>query len=248
MSQIAETRHEAIAARLSRGMTIELAPTAAEFGVSVDTIRRDLRGLEARGIARCVRGGALPVLRPGPPAQERRTGPAQTAIATAALPLIADGMVLMIDGGSTALALAQLLPALSGALVVTPAPAVALAAMARGIRTNLIGGEMSPQGAIAVGHGAVAAMSRVSADLALMGVCGLDPDFGLGADDLHEAEVKRAMIAAASGAVALAGAATLGRRARHQVAPCDALARIVTDAPPAATRIFAAQPAGIIHA
>ena len=108
---------------------MSLTALALEFDVSVDTIRRDIQALEEQGVVRRVRGGALPVLAPAAP-MTRRIG-TQTALAerlaAAVRPLVKDGMVVMFDGGMSVLALARLLPSMPGSLVVTPAPAVAMA-------------------------------------------------------------------------------------------------------------------------
>ncbi|MBE9638197.1 DeoR/GlpR family DNA-binding transcription regulator [Salipiger mangrovisoli] len=245
-----DARQDALRLRLERGSALELSAVASEFGVSIDTVRRDLKALEAQGVARCVRGGAMPVSRPSGAALERMAAaqPGHEAIAAAALALIEDGMVLLLDGGATVHALAQALPLLPNCLVVTPAPAVALACLAAGLDTQLVGGRMSPAGAVCVGHGAVAALSDIAADIAFLGVCGLDPVFGLGADDLDEAELKRAMAAASHRAVALAGAGKLGLRARHRVLPCKALDLLITDAAPGTTSPYAELGIEVRHA
>ncbi len=236
-----EARREALRARLDRGASLGLGAIAEEYGISVDTVRRDLKMLEAEGHARCIRGGAMPVTRPARPAVDRmaETSVTQEALAAAALPLVEDGMVLMLDGGATVLALAQMLPPLPNGLIVTPAPAVALAALAAGTPVQLVGGRLSPLGAITVGHGAVEEIAGIAADLACLGVCGLDASFGLGADDMDEAQLKRAMIGAAHRSVALTAAEKIGRRARHRVAPCKALDILVTDAASRRTQPFA---------
>lgn len=235
-----DARQQILRARLERGLPLELAVVAREFDVSVDTVRRDLKTLEHQGVARCVRGGAMPVARPSEGALHRMEGarPDLDRLVAQALPLVQDGMVLVLDGGSTVHALAQALPALPNSLVVTPAPAVALACLSAGVPVQLIGGRMSGLGAISVGHEAVQAIGRIAADLAFLGVCGLDAGFGLSADDLDEAHVKRAMAAAAHRCVALTGAAKLGRRARHRVVSCGDLDLLITDAPAADLKDF----------
>lgn len=227
-----ESRQEVLAARAARGLPLPLAALAEEFGVSPDTIRRDLLALEAQGAVRRVRGGALPPVSvpAGPVLARLEAGDdAGERIAAAALALVEDGMVLMLDGGSTVVRLARALPALPRALVVTPSPAVALATLARGIETVLIGGRVTALGGIAVGQGAVSAVVDIAADLAVLGACGLSADFGLSADDPDEAAVRQAMRRAATRVAVLTGAAKLGRRARHRVLPCAALDLVITD-------------------
>lgn len=230
-----EARQEALRQRLDAGQALSLTAIAEEFGISPDSIRRDFKALELQGYARCIRGGALP---PQPLARatlDRLPDADHTALVGAALPLVEDGMVVLMDGGTTVAALATTLPRLPNALIVTPAPAVALATLRRGTPTHLVGGRLSPSGAVAVGAETVATLSRVAADLALLGVCGIDPAFGLSAEDSDEAGVKRAMIDSAHRSALLTGAAKLGTRTRFHVAPCAALNLIITDAPASAT-------------
>ncbi|MDB6452732.1 DeoR/GlpR family DNA-binding transcription regulator [Falsirhodobacter sp. 20TX0035] len=242
-----DARQDVLRARLERGQTVELAFLAEEFGVSVDTVRRDLKLLEMQGVARCVRGGAMPVARPA--LQRMAEGDARyESIAACALSLIEDGMVLFLDGGSTVLALAQALPPLPNALAVTPAPAVALACLAAGVPTHLVGGRLSALGAVCVGHGTVSALSDLTADLAFLGVCGLEETFGLSADDPDEAFVKRAMAQASGRTIALTSAPKLGRKARHRVLPLKDLDMLITDAPPRATRPFTTKGLEVRHA
>ena len=41
-----EARQETLRARLERGLSLSLSSTAAEFDVSIDTLRRDLKALD----------------------------------------------------------------------------------------------------------------------------------------------------------------------------------------------------------
>lgn len=227
-----EARQAMIEDRVARGKYLSLAALVAEFGVSADTVRRDLLALEARGILRRVRGGALPVARPAAPMASRMQTEDTTAeaVAGAALELVDDGMVLMLDGGTTVLRLARALPALPRGLVVTPSPIIAMVTMGAGTPTHLVGGRLSPFGGIAVGRTAEQAVGAVAADLALIGACGFEAQFGLSADDPDEAALKVAMIGASARAAVLTGAAKVGRRARHRVVACEALDLLVTDA------------------
>src|SRR4051812_41122840 len=93
------------------------------FGVSEDTIRRDLRELSAKGLLHRVHGGALPLPKaPIPAAHDARVEQApaaKAAIARAAAALLRDGQVITIDGGTTPLQVAEHLPADLRVTVVT---------------------------------------------------------------------------------------------------------------------------------
>ncbi|SDW42923.1 DeoR C terminal sensor domain-containing protein [Roseicitreum antarcticum] len=140
----------------------------------------------------------------------------------------------------------RLSPEFSG-LIVTPAPSVALAALARGAHVHLIGGSLCPEGAMATGGDAERFIGTIAADLCLLGACGLWPDFGLSAEDAGEAGVKRAMAHASARAVVVASAAKLMRRGRHLVLDLDEIDGIVTDASSAQMAPFLEAEIEVIH-
>ncbi|WP_157937580.1 DeoR/GlpR family DNA-binding transcription regulator [Oceaniglobus roseus] len=242
-----DTRQMQLQARLSRGQPLNAAHIALEFEVSPDTVRRDLIALERAGQARRVRGGAVPVARPAAPLEERLETEVPPGLVAAALSVIGDAPTLLLDGGTTVLALAEALPPDPGRLVVTPAPRVALACQRRGIEVVLLGGTLSPRGGIATGPGTEDQLTGIAADIAVLGACGLEAEFGLGADDLAEAGVKRVMAQAAVRTMVLTGEGKVGRRARHRVIGCDQFADLVTDAPEARTAAFAAAGVRVHH-
>jgi DeoR/GlpR family transcriptional regulator of sugar metabolism len=241
-----DTRQDVLRRRLMAGQTLAAADLAAEFGVSGDTIRRDLLALEAAGVARRTRGGVMPVMPPVVP-MAVRAATTPPGLVVAAARLVLDGMAVAIDGGTTMLALAQAMVSGPRLLVVTPSPAVALCCLDKGIATQLVGGRLSAAGGIAVGAAAERAIAATAVDLCFLGVCGLDAAFGLSADDPDEAGVKAAMAAVAARTVAVAGADKIGRRARHRAIATEALDSLFTDAPAAATDAIAAAGVRVHH-
>lgn len=242
-----ETRQDLLARRLAQGETLRLATLASELGVSLDTLRRDLAALERMGQARRIRGGALPVA-PTPPLARRGTAsPLPPALLARAVQTLADATTLLLDGGTSVLALARALDNRPDRLVVTPAPHVAAATHAAGIATVALGGPLSLRGGAATGATALAALDDLTADVAVLGACGLDAEFGLTADDLPEAEMKRAMARASARTIVVTGAARLGTRARHRVLPPEAIDLVVTDADADAAAPFLARDIAVLR-
>ena len=89
--------------RLTAHGEVGFTDLAEEFGVSEMTIRRDLETLEADGLARRVRGGAISVVSRSyePPLAVRAStaSMAKTAIGAAAAGLVNDGDTVIIDVG-----------------------------------------------------------------------------------------------------------------------------------------------------
>ena len=244
-----QTRQRLISDRLDAGRPLIAAALAEELAISVDTLRRDLIALEQRGLLKRVRGGAVPVAPPLPPYAIRAEAPepALDLLAAAVVPLLHDAATVFLDGGTTMNAVAAHLPDGFAGLIVTPAPSVALAALARGARVHLIGGALCPDGAMATGGAAERAIGLIAADLCLLGACGLWPDFGLGAEDSTEAGVKRAMAQASARVAVVAATSKLERRGRHQVLALEEIDLLVTDAEPARMAPFSAAGIEVHH-
>src|ERR1700747_630620 len=92
-------RREAIARRLDDGQALVAGELAAEFGVSEDAIRRDLRALAAEGRCRRVYGGALPLSPSSVPLQERieKNQEGKRALGEAAAALIKPDEFVFLD-------------------------------------------------------------------------------------------------------------------------------------------------------
>ena len=231
--RLGDERRRAILEALGRDGKVLAARLVDQLGVSEDTVRRDLRDLAARGLVQRVHGGALPPApQPGSFADRSELCTAEkAAIARAAVAVVADARVLMLDGSTTNLALARMLPADRTGTVVTNAPAIA-AALAEhpGVEVVVIGGRLDKRAQVTVGAAAVDAIRAIRADACVLGVCALHPEEGLSTDDLEEAAVKRAMIAGSADVIALATADKLRAASGHVVAPAREVTHLVAGA------------------
>src|ERR1700750_2810493 len=94
--------------RAVRGGTTQVTELAAAFGVSEMTVRRDLRDLESEGKLVRVHGGAVSVTTQPSFAEIGVERPAvKEAIGAAAAALVDDGQTIVLDIGTTTLALAR---------------------------------------------------------------------------------------------------------------------------------------------
>lgn len=253
MRVLADERRARILDRLERDGRVVAADLVDELGVSHDTVRRDLDELEAAGRLRRVHGGALPPAVGAAPYEVRREQEpaAKEAIGRAAAGLMRDGQVVFLDAGTTALAVADAVPAGLSLTVVTNSPEAGLALARRPrVEVILLGGILSPGPRATVGGAVVEALARIRADLCILGVCALHPEIGLTVTDLEESHVKRAMIAGATDVVAVTTAAKLGSTGHYVVAPVGELTHLVTDADPGAPELAALRDRGItvVHA
>ncbi|KND57890.1 hypothetical protein BVER_05142c [Candidatus Burkholderia verschuerenii] len=206
---------------------------SARFGVSEDTVRRDLRELAAAGHLQRVHGGALPAS-PAVASFARRQemeSDAKRRIARCAAAMIAPGQVAIVDGGTTSALLVEQLPADLAATIVTHSPSVAVAlADHPTLDVVLIGGKLFKHSIVTVGAAAVEAMSHINADVYFMGVTGVHPAAGLSTGDFEEAHVKRALAARAAETVVLASAAKLNAASAYRIGGIELAQTVIVEA------------------
>ena len=226
-------RRDLLLDRLRRDGRLVAREIAAELGVTEDMIRRDLRELAAAGLVQRVYGGALPVS-PAIASYATRTdvSPAgKRRVAVAAAALVRPGMVVAIDGGTTALAVVQALPRDLRATVITHSPTIVVAlAEHAGIDVEIIGGRLFRHSMVACGSSAVEAASRLRADVFLLGVTGVHAEAGLTTGDREDAAMKRVLAGRAGDTYVLASAEKIGAASAFEVLPLDAVSGVVTDA------------------
>ncbi|SIR40639.1 transcriptional regulator, DeoR family [Rhizobium sp. RU20A] len=206
---------------------------ARDFGVSEDTVRRDLREMAARGECERVYGGALlPRGTTRPLAERIAEAPTRKALlGAAAASLIEDGMVVFFDAGSTNLAVVRSLPAGMRITAVTNTPALA-AELTMRPETQLIviGGKIDPVVGAAIDTTALRQLDQIRPDLCLIGACGMTADHGLAADVYEDAVFKRMACAAARRTLAAATNEKLTHAAAFQVMPLSAALTVVVEA------------------
>lgn len=224
-------RRALLAERLATHGKIVATEAAADLAVSEDTIRRDLREMAADGRLLRVHGGALPLSPTHKPFATRSTMATDEKhrLATAAHRLIQPGMVVFVDGGTTHQALARCLPADLACTIVTHSPAFAAALEGhQSIDIILIRGRIFRHSMVAAGPIAEQAISRIHADLCLVGVTGLHPETGLTTGDPEEAALKRTIIDSAAEVAVLATTDKLAATSPWGIAPLDVLGTLVT--------------------
>ena len=226
---LADQRQHQIRAELARHGSVVASALALRFGVSEDTIRRDLRELSLGGVCHRVYGGAVAPYG-GPFLHRVAQAPAQkAALAMGALPLIRPHQTLFIDAGTTNLAIARaLLPGMPLTVATNSLAIATVLAAQPQITLILLGGVFDAETGACTGAATVQAIQKISADLVFLGSCGIDITRGATAFDPAEAEVKRAMVAASACVAVAATADKLGTHAPYRVAPPTAISHLIT--------------------
>lgn len=213
---------------------VEVLALSTDLGVTTETVRRDLTALERRGAVRRVHGGALPVerLEVEPPLATRtsRNAEAKRRIAARALDEVPTEGTVLLDGGTTTRALAELLPDRSGLTVVTNSIDTA-AVLQSHEHTDLyvLGGRVRGRTGATVGDWLVSALADVCVDVALLGANGYSPSRGMTTPDQAEAVAKRTMVRAARRTVVLADSTKAGDDHFHRFADTESIDLLVTD-------------------
>ncbi|HUQ40644.1 MAG TPA: DeoR/GlpR family DNA-binding transcription regulator [Acidimicrobiales bacterium] len=232
-----EERLATIRRHLDTAGAVRISPLAAELGVSDMTIRRDLQELEAMGLVRRVRGGALAV---GPVAfadRHKERARAKAKVAAKLLPLVPDGGPIGIDASSTLLRLAA---GLTGRdlTVITNGPETFQALQDRpGVTATLTGGELDKRTGSLVGPIACRCAGYLLLRRFFTSAAGVDAELGESEPSLDEAEVKRAMAAVADEVVLAVDATKLRVRSLAVGLEWSQIDVLVTDLDPADKRL-----------
>ncbi|MFF9094434.1 DeoR/GlpR family DNA-binding transcription regulator [Streptomyces sp. NPDC014802] len=232
---LAAERRDHLLGLLARDGKIVAKDVAAELGISEDSVRRDLRDLAAEGLCQRVYGGALPVSPAVADYQARQTvaRDGKQKVAAAAAGLVRRDSALILDGGTTALAVARALPKDLACTVITHSPTVAAALLDHPqAELYLLGGRVFKHSAVTCGAAAVEAAQNVSADVCMLGVTGVHPEAGLTTGDAEEAAMKRALSARAAETYILASREKIGTASRYRVLSWENITGLITDADP----------------
>jgi DeoR family fructose operon transcriptional repressor len=235
-------RKAQLAAYVAEAGEVTVSALAERFGVSIDTIRRDLDQLSADGVLVRTYGGAVSQssLAPVDRAVNVRLGmqePEKEAIAAIAASLVNDGSIIIINGGTTTLAVARNLSNHRDLTVATNNLLVPPALPPAAIRDLYIfGGAVRPLTLASVGPVSfrVAGGSEldISCDLALIGVGAVSAVAGYTTSNLAEAAMMREMISRATRVAILADSSKFGRRLFAQVSELGSADYLITDSTP----------------
>ncbi len=245
----AEERRQEIALVVRQNGRGDVTALADRFEVTPETIRRDLTDLEQRNVLRRVHGGAIPIerFRAEPAIAEKVASMAteKARIASAALPFVPDQGTVLLDAGTTTLALARVFPHLHLTVFTNSAPVAVELATRPDVQLYLVGGRVRGRTLAHVGDWALRALAEVRVDVAFVGTNGLSAERGLSTPDPAEAAVKREMCRAAQQVVVLSDHTKIGEESAVRFAPIDQVDVLVTDTGLAATDREALEEAGV---
>lgn len=223
---------------------------AADFGVSQETVRRDLALLAESGAVQKVHGGARRMRLHTEGTFDQRMDEAageKAEIARKLAKVIAPHDTCFIDTGSTTFACAHALSEIEDLTIVTNSVRIAHV-MARGhgrAKVHLIGGIYAADNGESVGPDAVEQIGRFNADCAILGAAALDASVGPSAANFDEAAVARAMHANARKVIIVAHSDKFGRQAAHRICRFDDVDMLVSNEGPVGPLLNALKSSGV---
>lgn len=241
-------RHGEILRLLQEEGTVSIASLADRLGVSLETVRRDVRPLSDQGAVVKMHGAiGLPALTGEAPFERRmrENAGAKRAIARHVAATIRDGDSVMFDTGTTTSYLARELLGHRRLTVVTNSSDIARTlATVNGNKVYMAGGELRSDNGAAFGVSAIEFVSRFSVAHAVVSVGAVDVVDGIMDFDLEEAEFARAVLSRGQRAVAVTDRSKFGKRGLVQVCGFAGLDELVTDGLPPAEIAAAFEDAG----
>lgn len=241
---------------LGQNRIVEVAHLSEVLGVSAVTIRSDLDALERRRLLRRIRGGAMSIqpARFERPAElpSQHFGAEKQRIGALAARMVRDGETIILDAGTTTLAMAAALPEdLRDVVVITSSLDIAIALENHaGVTVMVTGGTIKKTGRNARSRSLISPfagllLAQLNADCAYLCCAGIDSARGFTNAHFEEVEVKRAMLHAARRAVMLGDHGKIGHVAGARIATVAEVARLVTDTGAAPTERHALEAAGL---
>lgn len=233
-------RHQRILNEVSIRSRIQLSDIADTLGVSIDTVRRDVKELDEKKKLKKVHGGALSLgynvfaLSNGEVFNKEK----KANIAQKAIPLIKEHAVVLMSGGTTNLELARLLPPNMNITVFTPSLPIAMQLLAHPkAEVIFIGGKISKNAQLAIGGHVVQELANIKADLCFLGTGYLDLEHGLTEFDYDVVQVKQAMIRNSKKVVSLCISDKLNSVQRFRTCEIRDIDILITELPPDAEKL-----------
>lgn len=231
-----QDRQREILRKLKPGEGHAIGRLAHELAVSEETIRRELRVLEARGAVVWTHGAVQLAAAASEGPLDRRMeekAPEKARIAAAAAGFVRDGDTLFIDAGTTACFAARALAGVRRELkVITNSLVVAQTLGGRdGNTLFLAGGELNYDYKAFSDHVAQAYIAQFTPHLAILTVGGVHADHGLMDRNASEAAMSRIVYERADRVLLVADHTKFGRLGLIRTASPEEVDILVTDQP-----------------
>ncbi|NMO04413.1 DeoR/GlpR transcriptional regulator [Gordonia sp. TBRC 11910] len=229
----ATERQQQILETLDLRGRLAIAELSARFEVSDMTIRRDLAQLEAEGLLRRTHGGAVRSqsgnFEPPYALRTRLNAESKRAIAVSVVAQLADGETVVLDGGSTGVAIAEELVGRKLTVCALNLRVADVLMASPATRVMVPGGEVRHGEQSFVGPAAERTLADYRFDSYVMTVSAVDMTAGLTEWNEADAAIKRAALVSSTRCIVACDSTKFGQTAFARVAAVDAADQIHTD-------------------
>ena len=211
-----------------------LTDLAGILKVSIDTVRRDVTGLDTLQKLKKVHGGAISNGFNIYSGRNREVYEleSKTIIAQKGISLLNKGDIVLISGGSTNLELIKLIPKNLNLTFFTPSLPMAIELLNNTSEYEeviFIGGKLSRSSQLSTGGSSINILSEIKADICFLGASYLDVNEGITCSDWEITQMKKAMIKASKKLVSLTISKKLNTTNRYKICDLNILDTIVTE-------------------
>ncbi|MFS4415715.1 DeoR/GlpR family DNA-binding transcription regulator [Maribacter sp. 2307ULW6-5] len=230
-----EERQQAILNEVELHNRILLTDVAESLDVSIDTVRRDVKELDAENKLKKVHGGAISLGFTTNSARNTNIYALEekSVIAKKAIGMLRDGAVFFLDGGTTCLEMARLLPDHLNLTCFTISLPVAMALSNKpNVMVIVIGGQITKESQIAIGANAIHTLSEIKVDYGFIGTGYVDAVYGLTEFDWDIVQIKKAVIKASKKTVLLSISEKLNSQHRYKTCDINAINTMITELEP----------------
>lgn len=212
-------------------------PALAELaGVSVSTVRRDVDLLCEQGHLYRTHGGAAlqenegTTIEPVPEVSSEIAREAKQAIGRHAAARIEPGQSVILDSGTTTMAVARaaLARGIAFSAITNDVAIAAVLARSSQIDVHVPGGQLRPRSATLLGAVCLKALSQLRVDLAFVGAHAVSVE-GASETSTEHAEIKRAIMQAAQHSLLVADSGKFPARSLCLFAPLEAFDTVLVD-------------------
>jgi DeoR family transcriptional regulator, fructose operon transcriptional repressor len=249
-----DRQHDIYMLALREG-SVDVADLAERYGVTTETIRRDLSDMQGRQLLRRVHGGAILEERmthePMIEARGMVNADEKLRIAQLAVAEVPERGSVIIDSGSTGQRLAEVFPVERDVHVVTNSLLTALTLSRRGLRQlTVLGGTVRTSRHAMVDETSRDELQHMAIDVLFMSCDGLSFQHGLTTPYREEHSLKRTMMERAGRVVAMVDHSKFGNMQMFSFAAFSEIDVLITDtgADPEAVEFLESQGMPVVRA
>ena len=227
-------RQRRILEELKRNPQITVKELAILLCVSEPTVRRDFTELHRKGIITKIYGGAI--LNQGAAdrespffIRENEKSTAKTEMGAKAAQLVQDGMVVMLDGSTSAYHLVPYLARKKDLIVITSGAKTAVALAEANVQTFCTGGQMLIHSFSYVGAEAEEFIRKINADILFFSCHGLSDSGQITDRASEEVNLRKVMFSASAKRILLCDSSKIGKTYFYNMGTVGALDGIICE-------------------